>query len=85
MSNEPVKFVETAPVVLQSTEAPAEVPATVVTAPVEVVTATSAPVIAAQIPAHSKLWLDAQQVAKDAKSLGIDVEVLLRGVFQSVI
>lgn len=81
MTDDTVKFVETAPVELQSTEAPAEVPAAVVTAPVDVVPAAPTP----QIPAHSQLWLDAQQVAIDAKSLGIDIEVLLRGVFQSVV
>lgn len=81
MSDDTVKFVETVPVELQSTE----VPAAVVTAPVEVITAAPASVATTPIAAHSQLWLDAQKVAKDAKALGVDIEVLLRGVFQSVV
>jgi hypothetical protein len=70
----PVKFVEAPSVNIEVPVPPTpEAPAVVLTA---------APIAAPSIANHVKLEQDAQQLLKDAKALGIDFEIMLRGAIQ---
>ena len=72
------KFVETASVTVST---PSDNPFTKVE---DVPTPASAPVSVNPLTAHDKLWVDTKALILDAKRLGIDFEVLLRGALQEI-